>query len=137
MFIGDNYNLYYYYQHFHRKKIIAGYLSALEMGNWPYGDYVFGNMFADHVLSRVAKPEAYGFRNMVDMMNTAALKSSPASHLILHKNPYAEMFPTLAEMGRAPQYQQRVLSLRSRYAESFGPPVHEDSSIVVFRLAGP
>lgn len=132
MFLGDHFNLYYYYQHVHGKTVVVGYVSGVGLDNWPFGDHVFGNMFADFVLSRVARPEAYRFRNMVDMWNIAALKASPASYVILHKDPYREMFPWKRTLP--PGLYDPVLSLRSAYVGAFGPPELEDSVLVVFRI---
>lgn len=134
MYIGNHFNLYYYYQHFHRKRIIAGYVPTLDLGVWPYGDYVYGRMYADHILSRVEKPGAYRFKNMVDMLNIDALTSSPASYIILHKNLYAEMFPHLVKNKNLQRPYKPVLYLNQLYRKSFSRPVFEDSSIIVFKL---
>jgi len=135
MFIGDHFNLYYFYQHYHGKKIIAGYIPTLKVREFFFGDFLYGDMYTDYILSRVGKKEAYRFRNMVDMLDVDTLKSSGATFVVLHKNLYNEMFSHLKDENPHHQMPYRpVFHLNQIYLEEFGPPSYEDNHITVFKI---
>ena len=129
--MGDPFNLYYYYQHFHKKNIIAGYLSKVVIPKRTQ-DYIYGNFPADYVMSRLLDLKKVKFNNMVDMENIEGIKSSTANYIILHKHLTAEMFPYL-RIDKA-QLNYAVVYLIKLYRKYLGKPFFEDKNIIVFRI---
>jgi hypothetical protein len=131
MLMGDAVNLYYYYQHFHKKNIIAGYLSKLVIPKRTQ-DYISGNFPVDYVMSRLSDLKKVKFKNMVDVENIEAVKNSNANFVILHKHLISEMFPYF-EIENIRVYSG-VIYLNQMYRKYFGNPVFEDKNIIVFRI---
>jgi len=131
MLMGDAVNLYYYYQHFHEKNIVAGYLSKLIIPKRTQ-DYIFGNFPVDYVISRLPDLKKVKFKNMVDMENIEAVKNSNANFVILHKHLISEMFPYL-EIEKVRVYSG-VIYLNQLYRKYFGNPFFEDKNIIVFKI---
>jgi len=137
MMLGDNRNLYYYYQHFHKKTVIVGYFTELDIQETESEGVIYNNMKVDEVLSRVTDTSKLKFRNMVDMLNIEDLRRSRAQYIILHKNLMAEMFAHLIrdlDQVRAQVYTP-VIHLDSTYRQFFGPPALEDYNLIVFKIA--
>ncbi len=131
MLMGDTTNLYYYYQHFHKKNIIAGYLSKLVIPR-KNQDYIYGNFPVDYVMSCLPDLNKVKFKNMVDMENIEAIKNSSAQYIILHKHLIAEMFPYLIK--EKVQVNYAVIYLGQLYRKYFGKPFFEDKNIIVFSI---
>ena len=136
VFIGNHFNLYYYYQHFHKKNVIAGYVTELNLQEWPFEDKVCGDMYFDHVLSRLSDKDKGNlhFRTMVNMLDIEELLQTPAQYIILHKTLTVEMFPRRSENQSEAQVYQPALYLTHLYKRSFGPPVFEDHNLIVFKI---
>lgn len=132
MMIGDHFNLYYYYQHFHKKRIIAGY-SVQGFGLPKIRDFLYGNQFIDQVLSQVADKTRLRFSNMVDILDVEAVRNTRAEYLILHRNLLAEFFPERfnAERTQVPGIDVCTAHLRIY----FGSPVYADRLIIVFDVS--
>ena len=134
MLVGDHFNLYYYYQHFHRKRVIAGYTTDLRETELPPLDdgFVYGDDYVDYVLGRVEEIGQLKFRNMIDVADANAVINSQASFLILHRNLQAEHFQ---EEYRYPQLvYPPVARLESLYRKRLGAPVFENKHLIVFRI---
>jgi len=131
MLMGDTTNLYYYYQHFHKKNIVAGYLSKLVIPKRTQ-DYISGIFPVDYVMSRLPDLKKVKFKNMVDVENIEAIKSSTANYIILHKHLIAEMFPYL--MKEKMQMSNAIVHLSQLYRNYFGKPFFEDKNIIVFSI---
>jgi len=131
LLMGDSFNLYYYYQHFHKKNIIAGYLSKIVIPKRTQ-DYICGNFSADYVMSRLPDLKKEKFNNMIDMENIQGIKSSTANYIILHKHLIAEMFPYL--MKEKMQMNNAIIYLSQLYRNYFGEPFFEDKNIIVFSI---
>jgi hypothetical protein len=129
--IGDTFNLFYYYQHFHEKKMMAGYLKILPRQKTVNFDFVFGIYPIDYVMSRL-KDGKYRFQNMIDMTNVERIRNENIRYLIVHKNILAEMAPYLAQnkyrIDPAAQF------LRDFYAHHFSEPDYEDEKIFVVEV---
>ncbi len=137
MDICGDFNLYYYYQHFHKKRVMVGYITEPDIQGYgvPEGKSVSSvtpGRYIDKVLSSVSDKSRLKFRNMVDMMNVNAVRKSGAGYIILHKYLFAEMFPSFFNE----QMYMPVAYLDQLYREVFGMPVFEDRNIVVFSVSG-
>jgi len=96
LLIGDQLNLYYYYQHFHRRPVVAGFVTdnvyaPLEPGR----DFVFGDWPIDSVMG--AMPAAFrksaSWKTMVDLHDSSALRSRFKGWIIvIHRDPLSEIF---------------------------------------------
>ena len=133
MFLGDHFNLHYYPQHFHRKRVRSGYV-LFEAFRAPFSDRVYGNLTVDQVLSHRLDPAAFRFRNLVHIGSTADIEASGADALVLHKNLFMEVAPRLATEQGMVEDDPFIAHLAKQFRNLFGEPVFEDAQIVVFRL---
>jgi hypothetical protein len=132
MMLGNHFNLYYYYQHFHGKRVIAGYWTRLKGEDVLSDDFAYGDFYIDHILFKASDKKMLKFGNMVDLMDVRAIEKSGAQYIILHKNLMSEMFP---DNPRDNDHTYDVAVFLSRYYREFwGPPVFEDEKIVVFNV---
>jgi len=127
MMIGDHYNPFYYYQHFHRRPVIVGYATDVFLNLGLAAGNIYGNTYIDQVLSQVQRPGVIRFHNCVSMDDVAAMRARNAEYIILHKRFEAELpqvtlpLPDLARLDRV-------------YRSELGAPAYEDANIVVFHL---
>jgi hypothetical protein len=132
--ISDFNNRLYYYQHFHRKRVLAGYQTNERLMGYRLADpgqKVTVGIVVDGLLAGVAT-ERLHFANMVDVTDPNALLASGASHLVLHKWSDTRVFPD--GDGAAPVAYRSVPRLRIAYERLWGAPSYEDDEIVVFRI---
>jgi uncharacterized membrane protein len=148
--ICDYNDLFYYYQHFHKKRVIAGYCTdpmllgyriapSPDQGKSPFS---IGMLSTDAILSRVADPTKLTFHNMVDVSDAAALLRSQADIIVLHKYIMAlKIMPNgvdaTAAYGSIQVYYRSVELLKVRFKEIFGPPAYEDGQIICFYVKQP
>ncbi len=140
MVFGDGQN--FYYQHFHKKKIIAGYSTALQIENSESPGFIHGMMYADHVFSKVSDKSRLKFRNMIDVMDIETVKKSGAAYIVLHKNLSLEMSPERHFLfkisshlaGKACEAYPLIGNLDKTYRNFFGSPFFEDYYIIVFKI---
>ena len=130
MMLGDHYNLYYYYQHFHKKKIIIGYFTKLTVKS-KLKNFIYSDTPPDFVLSKISDKNKLKFRNMIDILDGKALKRSGARYVILHKNLVSEMFPKLSPKENV---YLPIKYIRKVYTEVFGSPYFEDDKLIVFKI---
>ena len=133
MLVGDHFNLYYYYQHFHGKRVVAGYFRNLDLSNVKSVGWVMGNRYADFVMSREHDPDKLKMSNMVDVASMDSVRRSGATYVVLHRRLMTEMFPR-AVAPAEPSYGP-VEYLAPIYRNEFGVPVFEDANLVVFRVS--
>ena len=131
MLMGDPFNLYYYYQYFHRKNILVGFTPKLIIPKRTQ-DYIFGVYPVDYVMSRLPDLKKVKFKNMLDMNNIESVKNTTADYVILHKHLIAEMFPYL-KTDKTRVYSG-VIYLNQLYRKYFGNPIFEDKNIIVFKI---
>ena len=151
--VCDYNNLFDYYQHFHKKNIIAGFCSDKALLGYKFPtvsadeSFTIGILGADQMLSRVADQTKLAFRNMVDVTSPAAILRTKAGILILHKFIMAPKFTTDAS-GKGlmrdeitglsyeiiPAYYNSTATLEVRFEKEFGLPVYEDDQIICFRI---
>ncbi|MBI4025847.1 MAG: glycosyltransferase family 39 protein [Verrucomicrobia bacterium] len=131
MLIGFHFNIYYFYQHFHKKRVVAGYVSNLDRSLVRNaGDFAYANIPADFVLSGVKDKNKLRFRNMVDLTKKEALLKTQSRYLIIHKNLMAE------EIGRSlfQRAYMPAIDLETWCRKEFGEPVFKDQWLTVFGL---
>jgi uncharacterized membrane protein len=145
--ICDYNDLFYYYQHFHRKSVLAGYCSdatllgyfSPTLSSQAAARLKIGRLCADDIFARVAGPKKAAFRNMIDVLDAGALLRGGADFLVLHKYVMAlNIMPggggAAFAFGSIPIYYRSVYLLGSRMKATFGPPVYEDAEIVCFQI---
>ncbi|MCU7835958.1 MAG: glycosyltransferase family 39 protein [gamma proteobacterium symbiont of Taylorina sp.] len=131
MFIGFHFNFNYYYQYFHKKRIIAGYITTLKNDEIPVKRNVNGYLLFGHVLSRINEKEKLKFNNMVDVSNINSVLNSGAQYIILHKNLASEFVPYVARLTPP----AKTIELRNKYSQAPGLSlIYEDDFIVVFGI---
>ncbi|MFZ2631314.1 MAG: hypothetical protein WA081_16570 [Desulfosalsimonadaceae bacterium] len=133
MSLGNHFNLFYYYQRVHGKQVAVGYTRAIKDPPDVSTGGIYGDMIADQILSQVKDPGQLRFRNMVDILDMAAVKSSRADMVIFHKNTEAELFEPLT--GNDGREVPLVSAVSGVYRKIFGQPVFEDNHLVVFRVS--
>jgi hypothetical protein len=132
MLLGDHFNLLYFYQRVHRRRVIVGYVPRVRVAT-PHADgYVRDTMCVDHVLSLVRQQDKLKFRNLVKMTDLAALMRTGATYVVLHRDPLA-VFRTQRTEGTEGLYPP-VRDLEHAYRLAWGPPAFEDAEVAVFRI---
>ena len=125
MLLGDHFNFYYYYQHFHRRPVRVGYVPNLNLG-WRRDQYVIANQTIDHVL-RGLSPEQLArsnWRSMVNLADPAALRQHyPGWLVILHNDPLGEAFPGSPDASEPYPYIAITAGIMQ---QAFGTPVFSD-----------
>lgn len=95
MLIGDQLNIYYYYQHFHRRPVVAGYVSNNMFAPYqPGGDFVYGDWPIDSVMSGMPEPlrKKSSWHTMVDLNDIGGLRSRFKGWIIIiHRDPEDEI----------------------------------------------
>jgi hypothetical protein len=127
MMIGDHFNPFYYYQHFHRRPVLVGYTMDVSLSRGLAAGNIYGDTYIDQVLSLVSDPARLRFRNLVSMDDLPAMRRHGAEYVILHKRFEAqlpEVAMPLPDLDR----------LRQQYQQTLGEPFYEDAHIAVFRL---
>jgi len=127
MLIGDHFNPFYYYQHFHGKRVIVGYCRDFGRGPGLAHGNIFGNTYVDQVLGRVEEPGRLRFRNMVEMADLEAIQAGGAKYVVLHRS-------FGAQLSRAAVPHPCLGRLEALYRQRLGPPAFEDESVCVFRV---
>lgn len=137
--VCDYNDLFYYYQHFHKKRVIAGYCRNRELfgstaPRQPGEDrFAIGMLYPDGVLSRVTDPRKLVFRNMVDIDDAVALSQCSANVIVLHKYIVAlKLMPH--RLGTVPVHWNPVDYFRAKFEKTFGSPLYEDEQLVCFRI---
>ena len=127
MMIGDHFNPLYYYQHFHRRQVIVGYTTDMNLASGVAPGNLYGNTYVDQVLSLVHDPSQIRFRNMISMDALQAMRGRGVEYVILHKRFEAQ----LPEVAPPPPDLER---LWRKYENILGAPFYEDAHIAVFKL---
>ncbi len=139
MLVGDHFNPHYYYQRFHGKRVIIGYVTTDRHAttNHPSGAgsipnrtakglHVYGNTYVDEIVTGVPS-EKIRLRNMVDMSDLAGLRATRASYVVLHRMFEAQL-PLI--YGENPC----IADLEEFFRSELGPPYFESQHLVVYKL---
>lgn len=127
MMIGDHCDPLYYYQYFHRRPVIVGYVTDLSLPQGLAAGNIYGNTYVDQVLSLIHDQSRLHFRNMINMDDLPAMRARNVEYIVLHKRFEAQLY-TLA------YYMPDLSRLYYVYRKEIGPPAYEDAHIAVFRL---
>jgi hypothetical protein len=127
MIIGDHFNLLYYYQHFHHRRIIAGYTCDMAAENRVGAGNIYGNTYIDQVLTLVSDISKLHFRNLVSIDELNAVRATGAEYVIVHKV-YEAQVPAVAPPP------PKIRELLARYRSALGLPAYEDEHLAAFRL---
>jgi hypothetical protein len=132
MLIGDQLNLYFYYQHFHRLPVVAGYVSdnrdtTVEPGR----DFVYGDWPIDSVMG--AMPELSrkkaSWKTMADLRDISGLRNRYKGWLIIiHRDPLSEIF-----QSDSPDFPMS-LKLVNDLSAALGGPVEVDDQLAVWTI---
>ncbi|MCK4752404.1 MAG: glycosyltransferase family 39 protein [Planctomycetes bacterium] len=145
MDIIDHNNYLYYYQHFHKKRVLVGYITDPKIQGYGVSEEKYGSVFdasaLDYPMTRMTDKSKLKFANMVDIMNIEAIKQSRANYVVLHKKYWAMEVIPVSDTNPAPIYVSSidlfytpVLHLNRMYRKVFGSPVFEDQELVVFEI---
>jgi hypothetical protein len=148
--VCDYNNILYYYQHFHQKRVLAGYCPDPALVTFTLGvppeqlatPIQVGMLSVDQILSKAPDPKRFAFRNMVDVSDAAALVRSRADFLVMHKSIMA--LKLVSETTDAASIYDRVRvdygsvsNLQARCREVFGTAVYDDAQLVCFQIRRP
>jgi len=128
--IEDHYNIHYYYEHFHKKRVYVAYVPGEQSypalaGQAcppmpPVGAFLY---HAD------GRQQDVDFTNLIDIWNPTAIRRTGASCFVVHKNYFAEIRAEKT-VAMAPQAQAVSVYLRGL----FGEPCYEDSRLWVYAI---
>lgn len=121
------FNLYYYYQHFHRNRVLIGYLPEINLSKVSYFIWV------DPALSAVRPPRKFYFRNMVNLDDIESIRSSGAKYVILHTDLLGGEWKKNFDYPRQ-NYSALTGYLRENFIQAFGSPIFSDEHIIVFQI---
>jgi hypothetical protein len=130
--IGDQLNLYYYYQHFHHLPVVAGYVSNNTYVPFvPGRDFVFGDWSFDSVLAGI--PEQFrkktSWHTMVDINDIGELRRRFKGWLIvIHRDPLGEIFK------RDPFDNRMSLDMLNVMTRFFGAPRFADEQLAAWMI---
>lgn len=127
MMIGDQFNPFYYYQHFHLRPVIVGYTTDVSLPRGLASGNIYGDTYIDQVLSLIDEPSRLRFLNLISMDDLTAMRGRGVEYVILHKHFEAQ----LPGVGLPLPDVER---LWNQYRQALGPPFFEDAHIAVFRL---
>lgn len=140
MMVCNHENIYYYYQHFHKKEVVGGYITNPDIARYikvrelPETRLVSPSpWYFDYVMCKVRDKSKLKFRNMTDVMDINRLRRSGASFIILHKEVRRDKKSRDPSSDEILAYYP-ILYLSEMYKAPFGPPIFEDDNITVFKI---
>jgi hypothetical protein len=139
--VCDFNNLFYYYQHFHRKRVLMGYSSDLRFGEGVYSmgvddvrnGFAPRSIYPDGMIVAAPNQRKIHFQNIIDIMDSGAVRRSGADVLVLHK--FALVLASGPSGASECHIFYRVADLvRDSFRRQFGAPVYEDAAILCYRV---
>jgi len=131
MMLGDLYNLNYFYQQHHRKRVVVGYTMDVP---WEHDrtDGVYSRCLMNHVFCKIPFPSRLRFRSIVNIYNAEAVEKTGADYLVIHFNLLAELYndPVETKYGRTPALKECL----EKMVQCYGKPVYIDRTMIVFAL---
>jgi hypothetical protein len=136
-------NLHYFYQHFHGKRVIAGYNRRMDQLGWIFHPserpssqkrMIVSECALDRILLRAEAPGLLAFQNLIDINDTKALVESGAGIFVLRKYLMA-MCVMDGREASIRVYYRSTAAQKTRLTMTFGDPVYEDGEIVCFRIS--
>ena len=130
--IGDQWNLYYYYQHFHRLPVVAGFVSNnLSVPVMPGRDFVYGDWSFDSVMTGMSERQRKktSWHSMVDLNDIGVLRSSfKGWTVVIHRDPRGEIF--LRDISDSSMSLQTAEVM----ARAFGDPQYVDGQLAAWTI---
>ena len=123
----DSFDPYYYYQQYHKRRVIAGYAPVVASQSQYSGHDI-------NLLSIACPPEQARFKSLVNILDVEAVRKTPANCIILHRNLLAESLP-----GEFPADKTKIQGIEwcaEELQKNYGPPVYTDESVIVFDVSG-
>jgi len=130
MMLGDYYNPFYYYQHFHHRPVIVGYATHSTNALALAPGYVFGNTYVDEAMTVIAREQTVNFHGMLHMDDLAGMRARGVEMIVIHKIFEAQ----LCMVAPPPPELERI---RIACRQLLGPPEFEDEHVEAFRLGPP
>jgi hypothetical protein len=131
VYLGNGFNLLYYYQRVHRKKVAEGYTLAMK-DRLDSVAGIYGDMIPDMIFGQVIDPDQLKFKNMVNILDMDSIKNSRADLVILHKNSESEILEP--HTGSDVKEIRLITDIANVYRENFGQPIFEDRYLLVFKV---
>jgi hypothetical protein len=132
MLIGDQLNLHYYFQHFHKLPVVAGYVTNnIYAPIRPGSDFVNGDWPIDSVMAGMPEPlrKKTSWRTMVDLNDSAELRNRFKGWVVvIHRDPFGELFL------RDPPDNRTLVSLVGSMNKTFGTPGFVDEKIAAWLI---
>ena len=128
MLMGDHFNLYYYYQHFHKKEIFAGY-TRRQPPLQAEKEHVLGYYVLDQIFWKFSDKEPLRWKRYVDVADPKEVRDSGARYIVVHRQLLREMYPT-----GSPVYHVPIFRLSQQLRKTYGEPVYRDEKIYVFKV---
>jgi hypothetical protein len=131
--VCDYNDLFYYFQHFHQKKVVAGYCSdSAILGYSQSNSSNVGRLSIDDILEGVPRTKLSA-RNIIDVADPTSLAKGEVDMVVFHK--YL-MAPDLSreQRGFVKVDYLSIPVLKLRYQSVFGRPIYEDNQIVCFSV---
>jgi hypothetical protein len=140
--IGDHLNLLFYYQHFHKLPIVAGYTKHDPSERYPLrGEWVFADRMIDYVMTGVPTTLANNtstWNTLIDIEDIQRLKKQYGGWLlILHRSPVREVTGHIAETG---EIRSNILDLpltdiaTAFLNKNLGAPTQINNHLVVWSI---
>ncbi len=126
MFIGDHFNVLYYYQRVHRRPVIAGYVRTATPSSPQISGGVGGDTYMDDVLNLARDPARLRFRNLIRMDDLDGMRGRGVEFVIIHKRFEAQ----LSMVAPPPPEMDSLLT----HCRQHLPLAYEDAAIAVFSL---
>jgi hypothetical protein len=130
--LGDHYNLYYYYQHFHRLPVAAGFVLNNALAPVEHGaDFVVGDLTIDSVLEGMPESirKKMSWKAMADLNDTDLLRSRYKGWaIVVHRDPPSEFYKDVL-----PDYPIS-LELVNTFTSEFGAPFEMDDQLAVWMI---
>ncbi len=132
MLIGDQLNLYYYFQHFHRLPVVAGFVSNnIYAPVKPGSDFVLGDWPFDSVMTGMPEllRKKTSWHTMVDLNDNSALRSRYKGWIVvIHRDSSGEIFLRNTTDSRMSQHMVGVMT------QAFGDPGFFDDQIAAWMI---
>jgi hypothetical protein len=134
-------DLFYFYQHVHGKRVLAGYCSdprrigrRLAMRDERHPEAFLSMLSADEILSRLPRDGRVAFHNMADLTDLDSLAAGPADIVVLHKVVMGMRGLSGGAMDAVPVRYTSVDRFSAELRGRFGAPVYEDDELVCFSV---
>lgn len=127
--VGDHLNIHYYYQKFHGRPVIAGYLNHSTRETPPGTDYVVADHFFDNIMGNIASlsKKHHEWDTMLNLSDGERVRRDFKGWLlVIHRNPLAEII-----RDEYPDYPASLQAYQIA-STSFGEPVYSDEQVAAW-----